>query len=120
MAIQTLKEGLHAAKAEFATRLVSVLIERTDLSQKQIGNSLGVSESFVRKTAKRFSVPLSSRRMFARWSTITPAAPASWRVLRFRSRIASRIHRFAIATPSPAARNNTNAPGRINATSVKT
>ncbi len=61
MPIQTLKEGLYAAKAEFVTRLVSVLIERTDLSQKQIGNSFGVSESFVRKTAKRFSVPQRKR-----------------------------------------------------------
>lgn len=58
---QTLKEGLHAAKTEFVTRLVAVLIERTDLSQKQIGNSFGVSESFVRKTAKRLSVPQRKR-----------------------------------------------------------
>jgi hypothetical protein len=36
MPIQTLKEGLHAAKAEFLSRLVAVLVERTDLSQKQI------------------------------------------------------------------------------------
>jgi transposase len=61
MAAQTLKEGLHAAKAEFVTRLVAVLTEHTDLSQKQIGNSFGVSESFVRKTAKRFSVPRRKR-----------------------------------------------------------
>ena len=61
MPIQTLKEGLHVAKAEFVRRLVVVLIERTDLSQKQIGNSFGVSESFVRKTAKRFSVPQRKR-----------------------------------------------------------
>jgi hypothetical protein len=61
MATQTLKEGLHAAKAEFESRLVAVLADRTDLSQKQIGNSFGVSESFVRKTAKRFSVPQRKR-----------------------------------------------------------
>jgi transposase len=61
MAAQTLKEGLHAAKAEFVTRLVAVLIERTDLSQKQIGNSFGVSESFVRKAARRFSIPQRKR-----------------------------------------------------------
>ena len=61
MAAQTLKEGLHAAKAEFLSRLVAVLVDRSDLSQKQIGNSFGVSESFVRKTAKRFSVPQLKR-----------------------------------------------------------
>jgi transposase len=61
MAAQTLKEGLHAAKAEFATRLVAVLIERTDLSQKQIGRDFGVSESFVRKAARRFAVPRRKR-----------------------------------------------------------
>ena len=61
MPIQTLKEGLHAARAEFVTRLVAVLVDRTDLSQKQIGRDFGVSESFVRKTAKRFSVPQRKR-----------------------------------------------------------
>lgn len=61
MPTQTLKEGLHAAKAEFLSRLVAVLIERTDLSQKQISNSFGVSESFVRKAAKRFSIPQRKR-----------------------------------------------------------
>ena len=61
MEAQTLKEGLHAAKAEFVTRLVAVLIERTDLSQKQIGNGFGVSESFVRKAARRFAVPRRKR-----------------------------------------------------------
>ena len=61
MPIQTLREGLHEAKAEFATRLVAVLIERTDLSQKQIGRDFGVSESFVRKTARRFAVPTRKR-----------------------------------------------------------
>ena len=57
MAAQTLKEGLHAAKAEFLSRLVAVLVDRTDLSQKQIGRDFGVSESFVRKAARRFAVP---------------------------------------------------------------
>ncbi len=61
MAAQTLKEGLHAAKAEFASRLVAVLVERTDLSQQQIGKDFGVSESFVRKTARKFSVPHRKR-----------------------------------------------------------
>jgi transposase len=61
MQIQTLREGLHAAKTEFLSRLVAVLVERTDLSQKQISDSFGVSESFVRKTAKRFSVPPRKR-----------------------------------------------------------
>ena len=61
MPIQTFKEGLDTAKSEFVTRLVAALIERTDLSQKQIGECFGVSESFVRKTAKRFSVPQRKR-----------------------------------------------------------
>ena len=61
MQIQTLKEGLHAAKAEFVTRLVAVLVDRTDLSQKQIGRDFGVSESFVRKAARRFAVPRRKR-----------------------------------------------------------
>jgi transposase len=61
MATQTLKEGLHAAKAEFVTRLVAVLAERTDLSQKQIAHHFGVSESFVRKAARRFAVPRRKR-----------------------------------------------------------
>ena len=61
MAAQTLKEGLHAAKAEFLSRLVAVLVDRTDLSQKQIGRDFGVSESFVRKAARRFAVPHRKR-----------------------------------------------------------
>jgi transposase len=61
MATQTLKEGLHAAKAEFESRLVAVIADRTDLSQKQIGRDFGVSESFVRKAAKRFAVPRRKR-----------------------------------------------------------
>jgi transposase len=61
MAAQTLKEGLHAAKAEFLSRLVAVLADRTDLSQKQIGRDFGVSESFVRKAARRFAVPCRKR-----------------------------------------------------------
>jgi len=61
MAAQTLKEGLHAAKADFASRLVAVLVERTDLTQKQIGQDFGVSESFVRKTARQFAVPHRKR-----------------------------------------------------------
>jgi len=61
MAIQTLKEALHAAKAEFLSRLVAVLVNRTDMSQRQIANLFGVSESFVRKTAKRLSVPQRKR-----------------------------------------------------------
>ena len=61
MPIQTLKEGLHAARAEFLSRLVAVLADRTDLSQKQIGRDFGVSESFVRKAAKRFAVPRRKR-----------------------------------------------------------
>lgn len=61
MPIQTLKEGLHAAKAEFLSRLVAVLVDRTDLSQKQIGRDFGVSESFVRKITKQFSVPQRKR-----------------------------------------------------------
>jgi transposase len=61
MAAQTLKEGLHAAKAEFLSRLVAVLVNRTDLSQKQIGRDFGVSESFVRKAARRFAVPRRKR-----------------------------------------------------------
>jgi transposase len=61
MATQTLKERLHAAKAELLSRLVAVLVDRTDLSQKQIGNDFGVSESFVRKAARRFAVPRRKR-----------------------------------------------------------
>jgi transposase len=61
MAAQTLKEGLHAAKAEFLSRLVAVLVDRTNLSQKQIGRDFGVSESFVRKAARRFAVPRRKR-----------------------------------------------------------
>ena len=61
MATQTLKEGLYAAKAEFLSRLVAVLADRTDLSQKQIGRDFGVSESFVRKAARRFAVPQRKR-----------------------------------------------------------
>jgi transposase len=61
MAFQILKEGLHAAKAEFESRLVAVLLERTDRSQKQIGKDFGVSESFVRKAARRFAVPRRKR-----------------------------------------------------------
>jgi transposase len=61
MAAQTLKEWLHAAKAEFVTRLIAVLADRTDLSQKQIGKDFGVSESFVKKTARRFAVPRRKR-----------------------------------------------------------
>ena len=61
MPIQTLKEGLHEARAEFVRRLVAVLVERTDLSQKQIGRDFGVSESFVRKAARRFAVPRRKR-----------------------------------------------------------
>ncbi len=61
MAAQTLKEGLHAAKAEFVTRLIAVLADRTDLSQKQIGKDFGVSESFVKKAARRFAVPRRKR-----------------------------------------------------------
>ena len=61
MPIQTLKEGLHATKAEFLSRLVAVLADRTDLSQKQIGRDFGVSESFVRKAARRFAVPRRKR-----------------------------------------------------------
>ena len=61
MPIQTLKEGLHAAKAEFFSRLVAVLVDRTNLSQKQIGRDFGVSESFVRKAARRFAVPCRKR-----------------------------------------------------------
>jgi len=61
MAAQTLKEGLHAAKAEFLSRLVEVLVKRTDLSQKQIGKEFGVSESFVRKAARRFAIPRRKR-----------------------------------------------------------
>jgi len=61
MPIQTLKEGLHVAKAEFVRRLVAVLVERTDLSQKQIGRDFGVSESFVRKAAREFTVPRRKR-----------------------------------------------------------
>jgi transposase len=61
MAARTLKEGLQAAKAEFVSRLVAVLVERTDLNQKQIGKDFGVSESFVRKTARRFAVPHRKR-----------------------------------------------------------
>lgn len=61
MAPQTLKEGLHAAKSQFTSRLLAVILERTDLSQKQIAKEFGVSESFVRKTAKRFLVPHRKR-----------------------------------------------------------
>lgn len=61
MATQTLKEGLHTAKAEFLSRLVAVLVNRTDLSQKQIGKDFGVSESFVRKAARRFAIPRRKR-----------------------------------------------------------
>ena len=61
MAVQTLKEGLHAAKAEFVARLVAVLVDRTDLSQKQIGRDFGVSESFVKIAARRFAVPRRKR-----------------------------------------------------------
>ena len=61
MAAHTLKEGLHAAKAEFLSRLVAVVVDRTDLSQKQIGRDLGVSESFVKKAARRFAVPRRKR-----------------------------------------------------------
>jgi len=61
MAAQTLKEGLHAAKAEFLSRLVAVLVDRTNLSQKQIGRDFGVSESFVRKVARRFALPRRKR-----------------------------------------------------------
>ena len=61
MPIQTLNERLHAAKAEFESRLVAVLVSRTDLSQRKIANHFGVSESFVRKTAKRLSVPPRKR-----------------------------------------------------------
>lgn len=61
MAQQTLKEGVHAAKSQFMSRLVAVIMERTDLSQQQIAKEFGVSESFVRKTAKRFSVPHRKR-----------------------------------------------------------
>jgi transposase len=61
MAAHTLKEGLHAAKAEFLSRLLGVVVERTDLSQKQIGRDFGVSESFVRKAARRFAIPLRKR-----------------------------------------------------------
>jgi hypothetical protein len=61
MATQTLKEGLEAAKAEFLSRLLGVVVERTDLSQKQIGGDFGVSESFVRKAARRFAVPRRKR-----------------------------------------------------------
>lgn len=61
MTAQTLKEGLHAAKAEFLSRLLGAVVERTDLSQKQIGRDFGVSESFVRKTARRFAVPPRKR-----------------------------------------------------------
>ena len=61
MAAQTLKEGLHAAKAQFLSRLVAVLADRTDVSQKQIGRDFGVSESFVRKAARRFAVPPRKR-----------------------------------------------------------
>lgn len=61
MAPQTLKEGLHAAKSHFMSRLAAVILERTDLSQKQIAEEFGVSESFVRKTAKQFSVPRRKR-----------------------------------------------------------
>ena len=61
MPIQTLKEGLREAKAEFLRRLVAVLVERTDLSQKQIGRDFGVSESFVRKAARGFAVPRRKR-----------------------------------------------------------
>jgi transposase len=61
MAAHTLKEGLHAAKAEFLSRLLGVVVERTDLSQKQIGKDFGVSESFVRKVARRFALPRRKR-----------------------------------------------------------
>jgi transposase len=61
MAAQTLKESLQAVKAEFLSRLVAVLADRTDLSQKQIGRDFGVSESFVRKAARRFAVPRRKR-----------------------------------------------------------
>jgi transposase len=61
MAAQTLREGLHAARTEFLSRLVTALVYRTDLSQKQIGKDFGVSESFVRKTARRFAVPQRKR-----------------------------------------------------------
>jgi hypothetical protein len=36
-------------------------VDRTDLSQKQIGGDFGVSESFVRKTARQFAVPHRKR-----------------------------------------------------------
>ena len=61
MAAQTLKEELHEAKTEFLSRLVAVLADRTDLSQKQIGRDFGVSESFVRKAARRFAIPRRKR-----------------------------------------------------------
>lgn len=61
MAAQTLKENLHAAKEEFVSRLLTALMNRVDLSQKQIGKEFGVSESFVRKTAKQFAVPHRKR-----------------------------------------------------------
>jgi transposase len=61
MAAQSLKERLHAAKAEFVSRLIAVLVDRTDLSQKQIGKNFGVSESFVKKTARRSAVPRRKR-----------------------------------------------------------
>jgi len=61
MTAQKLMEGLQAAKAEFVTRLVAVLADRTDLSQKQIGKDFGVSESFVKKAARRFAVPHRKR-----------------------------------------------------------
>jgi transposase len=61
LAAQTLKEELHEAKTEFLSRLVAVLADRTDLSQKQIGRDFGVSESFVRKAARRFAIPRRKR-----------------------------------------------------------
>jgi len=61
MAAQTLKEGLHAAKAEFLSRLVAVPADRTDLSQKPIGRDFGVTASFARKAARRFAVPRRKR-----------------------------------------------------------
>jgi hypothetical protein len=70
MAAQTLKEALYAAKAEFVSLLVAVLVERTDLGQKQIDKDFGVSESFVRKTARRFAIPRRKRGPKARRSSI--------------------------------------------------
>jgi transposase len=61
MAALTLKESLHAAKAEFVSRLVAVLVDRTDLSQKQIGRDFGVSESFIKKLGRRSAVPRRKR-----------------------------------------------------------